>query len=93
MSWAFHWSPPGYYVEMQGPLCQVGLFNKFVLMTIYLQTCAKLKNACQTCILDLEYGLPIQVRDSVLKVKDDLPKSDVNREYYLQQVGENTNQI
>ena len=25
------------------------------------QTCAKVKNACQTCILDLEYGLPIQV--------------------------------
>ena len=26
------------------------------------QTCAKVKNACQTCILDLEYGLPIQVK-------------------------------
>ena len=25
------------------------------------QTSAKVKNACQTCILDLEYGLPIQV--------------------------------
>ena len=50
------------------------------------QTCAKLKNACQTCILDLEYGLPIQVRDAALKVKDDLPKSDVNREYYIQNI-------
>merc|ERR1712037_578283 len=46
--------------------------------------CAKLKNVCQTCILDLEYGLPIQVRDAALRIKDDLPKSDVNREYYIQ---------
>ena len=29
---------------------------------------------------------PFQVRDQVLKVNDNLPKSDVNREYYLQQV-------
>ncbi len=28
----------------------------------------------------------MQVRDEILKVKDDIPKSDVNREYYLQQV-------
>lgn len=48
------------------------------------QTCSKLKNVCQTCLLDLEYGLPIQVRDTALKMKDDLPKSDVNKEFYIQ---------
>jgi len=48
------------------------------------QTCCRLKNVCQTCLLDLEYGLPIQVRDAALKVQDKLPKSDVNREYFLQ---------
>jgi len=48
------------------------------------QTCAKLKNVCQTCLLDLEYGLPIQVRDSALKVKDNLPRNEVNKEYYVQ---------
>lgn len=48
------------------------------------QTCSKLKNVCQTCLLDLEYGLPIQVRDAALKITDNLPKSDVNKEYYIQ---------
>ena len=36
------------------------------------------------CVSDLEYGLPVQVRDNALNVKDDMPKSDVGREYYLQ---------
>ena len=33
---------------------------------------------------DLEYGLPVQVRDHALAIKDTTPKSDVNKEYYLQ---------
>ena len=33
---------------------------------------------------DLEFGLPVQVRDYGLSVKDNLPQSDVNKEYYLQ---------
>lgn len=48
------------------------------------QTCAKLKNVCQTCLLDLEYGLPTQVRDAALGLTDDTPMSDVNREYHTQ---------
>ncbi|XP_071953548.1 pre-mRNA-splicing factor RBM22-like [Antedon mediterranea] len=48
------------------------------------QTCSKIKNVCQTCLLDLEYGLPIQVRDAALNIKDDMPKSDVNKEFYTQ---------
>eukprot|EP01135_Chromosphaera_perkinsii_P005079 Nk52_evm4s314 gene=Nk52_evmTU4s314 len=47
-------------------------------------TCAKLKNVCQTCILDLEFGLPVQVRDQALGLKDEIPQSDVNREYFVQ---------
>jgi len=48
------------------------------------QTCSKLKNVCQTCLLDLEYGLPVQVRDEALKIKDDLPRSAVNRDFFNQ---------
>lgn len=29
-------------------------------------------------------GLPIQVRDTGLAVKEDIPRSDVNKEYYTQ---------
>nr|CAG4640899.1 EOG090X0770 [Eulimnadia texana] len=48
------------------------------------QTCAKLKNVCQTCILDLEYGLPTQVRDHAMGTKDTLPKGDVNKDFFIQ---------
>eukprot|EP00455_Lapot_gusevi_P038833 TRINITY_DN4352_c0_g1_i2.p1 TRINITY_DN4352_c0_g1~~TRINITY_DN4352_c0_g1_i2.p1 ORF type:complete len:400 (-),score=98.87 TRINITY_DN4352_c0_g1_i2:92-1222(-) len=50
-------------------------------------TCAKLKNVCQTCILDLQYGLPVQVRDSVLAEheKVNLASDEVNREYQIEQ--------
>ena len=34
--------------------------------TVICQVCAKLKNVCQCCLLDLEFGLPIQVRDKYL---------------------------
>ncbi|KAI1714603.1 RNA recognition motif domain-containing protein [Ditylenchus destructor] len=48
------------------------------------QTCSKLKNVCQTCLLDLEYGLPVQVRDHALSIKDDMPKHGANRDFYIQ---------
>ncbi|CAL9109343.1 unnamed protein product [Musa acuminata var. zebrina] len=51
------------------------------------QTCCKLKNVCQVCVLDLEYGLPVQVRDTALAINsnDAIPKSDVNREYFAEE--------
>lgn len=48
------------------------------------QVCSKAKNICQTCLLDLTYNLPIQVRDKLLQVNSDVPKSDLNREYHMQ---------
>lgn len=50
------------------------------------QTCAKIKNVCQTCVLDLEFGLPTQVRDTVMNIQDGVPRSDVNREFFVQSV-------
>lgn len=48
-------------------------------------TCARLKNCCQHCMLDLSFGLPIVVRDAALKMVAPGPNSEVNREYYAQE--------
>jgi len=53
--------------------------------TIICQEVAKAKNVCQVCLLDLEYGLPVQVRDKLSGVEiEDIPHSDVNKEYMLE---------
>lgn len=50
--------------------------------TIICQTCSKIKNACQSCVLDLQSLLPTHVRDTALGVSDQIPKGLINREYY-----------
>tara|TARA_R110002050_G_scaffold21413_6_gene59326 strand:+ start:28 stop:1050 length:1023 start_codon:yes stop_codon:yes gene_type:complete len=49
------------------------------------QTCAKIKNVCQTCLLDLQFGLPVQVVDGMKNNKTPIPMSDTNREYFADQ--------
>lgn len=48
-------------------------------MTVICQTCCKLKNVCQTCLFDLEFGLPVQVRDAWAPANEvvNVPQSEV----------------
>ena len=56
------------------------------------KNCAKTKNVCQVCIFDLQYGLPVQVRDSILRENGGgtssagaiVPQSDANRAWFAQ---------
>lgn len=60
-----------------------GRFKKTEICT----TCAKMKHVCQTCILDLQYGVPTQVRDSILEEHERMkrPESDVMVQFTMEQ--------
>jgi len=55
------------------------------------KTCAQAKNVCQVCIYDLQYGLPVAVRDKVLRETGSsssvmaVPHSNANRAWYMAQ--------
>lgn len=72
---SFRWRPAGHGTRpKKTEICQV---------------CARAKNVCQTCLLDLEYGLPVQVRDASIAPGDRqrtvVPQSDGTREYVAAQ--------
>lgn len=52
------------------------------------RSCAEAKNVCQVCIYDLRYGLPVKVRDKVLREAGSsssalsMPQSNANRSWY-----------
>lgn len=55
------------------------------------RNCAQAKNVCQVCIFDLQYGLPVKVRDQVLREHGtevagaQVPKSMANRAWHTAQ--------
>ena len=62
---------------------QVSLWRRYK-KTIICQQVAKAKNVCQVCLLDLDYGLPVQVRDTAVGADvEDVPQSEVGKEYQL----------
>ena len=51
------------------------------------RTCARAKGVCQTCILDLDYNVPVQVRDAAAgAAPQEAPRSAVHREWHAQQL-------
>ena len=54
--------------------------------TIICQLCAKMKNVCQCCLLDLELGIPVQLRDKYLAESGQasVPTSQVGIDYQVQ---------
>lgn len=70
----FRWRPGGVARYKKTQLCQ---------------TCSKTKNVCQVCILDLTYGLPVQVRDKLLAQQQQLtvsvPQGAANQAYFFSQ--------
>jgi len=55
------------------------------------RSCAQAKNVCQVCVYDLQYGLPVKVRDRVLRESgaggavSAVPQSNANRAWYTAQ--------
>lgn len=52
--------------------------------TALCNSCCRTRNCCALCMLDLQFGLPIQIRDAALKLVQQGPTSNMNREYHAQ---------
>lgn len=62
--------------------------------TMICLTCASAKNCCQSCMLDLTYGINLTLRDQVFKMAgvnnfgdpDQEPKNEISKAYVAQQL-------
>lgn len=57
------------------------------------RVCSKVKHLCQSCLLDLRFGLPMDERDSLLKQKIEVPKDQTNRDYWSYKMTKNIDKL
>lgn len=67
-----------------------GTVPKVRFSSYYSIAVAKERNICQTCLNDMKFGLPVGVRDSILKQDEEstqltLPRSNVGQQYFYEQ--------
>lgn len=76
----FHWKPKS----------EVSRIRK----TEICSTCAKINNCCQTCIYDLQYNLPIEIRNKLMGDKKvELLMSEGNRDIFAHLANENIDKL
>jgi hypothetical protein len=76
----FHWKPKS----------EVSRIRK----TEICSTCAKINNCCQTCIYDLQYHLPIDIRNKLMGDKKvELLMSEGNRDIFAHLANENIDKL
>ncbi|CDW90257.1 pre-mrna-splicing factor rbm22 [Stylonychia lemnae] len=58
-------------------------------------TCAKIKNVCQTCLFDLDFGLPVELRDKFIEQKElvAMPKDQTNRDFWANTMNQNIEKL
>ncbi|GME81156.1 unnamed protein product [Ambrosiozyma monospora] len=72
-----------------------------VKRTMICLTCARSKNCCQSCMLDLTYGIDLTTRDQLLKLagtktllnSDSIPKNEVAKRYVANQLDKKYSQL
>jgi len=54
-----------------------------------------MKNVCQTCLFDLDFGLPVELRDKFIDQKEivSMPKDVVNRDFWANAVNQNIDNL